>query len=433
MNIIKGFALNRNFVNNAPGVVADIGELSTIGFTFAKEPRVYSSQTYPTISLVHFPTAGSGVGTAGAIPDDQKNHILKVTQKIYDRSSASTGPIAPGAFIEYLQNQMGAEVADITTGGMITSGNRSIIEWVQWRNPAVTDPNVNKVWFSNASFVGQFDEGEITVIIPFLPPDLFFGQPAEVKDLLKKLTYAEEMERIQEARGSTAETVIWGNTYNYVNPVNQADKTPAKFTALLYGMAMNNIDLIKQAIVDYLLANSAYTRDQWKNILPDLFLRSEFMAFPKWDRMAIENVAGSVNGIYSPFINMTDDMSLLVTEATGYTEAHVRAKAQSFVFPYMSVGLTVIGHEENRDGKSQLTDWFPDYFVVNNTSPDFNRMSLVTQQWALVFAEMLQIARDLTSSSTVPVGYSRVVRGNRLFLSRNYNAMQYLVAAPGSV
>lgn len=433
MNIIKGFALNRNFVNNAPGVVADIGELSTMGFTFAKEPRVYSSQTYPTISLVHFPTKGSDVGTTGAIPDDQKTHILKVMQKIYDRSAVNTGVIPPGAFIQYLQTQMPGETADITTGGTVVSGNRSIIEWIQWRNPAVAVPNVNKVWFSNASFLGQFDEGEIVVIIPIEPPNLFFGQPAEVKDLLKKLTYAEEVERIQDARQNTSETILWGNTYNYVNPVNQQDKTPAKFTALLYGQAVNNIDLIKEAIVKYLLENSDYTREQWKNILPELFLRSEFMAFPKWDRMAVENVAGSVNGVYSPFINLTADTNLLVAEATGYPEAHVRANGQSFVFPYMSVALTMIGHDENRDGKVKITDWFPDYFVVNNTNPDFNRMSLVTQQWALMFAEMLQIARDLTTSSTVPQGFTRVVRGNRLFLTRNYNAMQYLVAAPGTV
>lgn len=435
MNTIKGFALNRNFVNNAPGVVADIGELSTMGFTFAKEPRVYSSQTYPTISLVHFPTIGSDVGTAGAIPDDQRNHILKVSQKIYDRSAASTGNIPPGAFVEYLNNQMPGEVADVTTGGSVISGMRSIVEWVQWRNPAVAAPNLNKVWFVNSSFVGQFDEGEITVIIPITPPNLFFGQPAEVKDLLKKLTYAEEVERIQTARANTSETTLWGNTYDYVNPVNILDRTPAKFTALLYGVAVNNIDIIKETIVQYLLANSDFTRDQWKNILPDLFRRSEFVAFPKWDRMAVENIAGTVNGIFSPIMNMSEDLNALVadTAVMEYTETHVRANGQAFDFPYMSVAITMIGHIENRDDKVKITDWFPDYFFVNNTNPDFNRMSLVTQQWFLMFAEMIQIARDLTTSSSVPLGYSRVKRGNHLFLSRNYNAMQYLVAAPGTV
>lgn len=432
MDIIKGFALNRNFINNTPGVVADIGELSTKGFTFVKEPRVYSSQTYPTISLVHFPSPGSGVGTSAAIPDGQKDHILKVINKVYEKSASATIVFAPGAFIEYLLAQMGSEIADITVGGVVTSGNRSIIEWIQWRNPAGTAGNVNKVWFSDKAFVGQFDEYEITVIPPFLPPNQFFGQPAEVKYLLGNLSYSQEMEKIQVARGKSSETKLWGNTYDYVNPVNRNDKTPAKFTCLIYGAAGDNIDLIKEAIVQYLLTNSTYTRDQWKNILPDLFMRTEFMIFPQWERMAVAHVVGSNNGVYSPVVDLTAIMNKLVTEAVEYDEAHIRTNGQAFTFPYMSVAATAIGHIENRDSKLKLTDWYPDYFFASNTNADFNRMSLATQEWVLMLMEMLQIARDLTTSSTIPQGFSRVKRGTRLFLAKSHKSVQYLVAAPGT-
>lgn len=433
MNIIKGFALNRLFVNNAPGVVADIGELSGVGFTFSKEPRVYSSQTFPTISLVHFPTKNSEVGTTSAIPTDQVEHILKVVNTVYTKSASSTSVIAPGEFLEDLINKLGAQIADITVGGSVVSGNRSIIEWVQWRNTAVTAANTNKVWFVNSSFEGQFDEYEITVIPPFEPVDQFFGQPADVKALLKKLSYAEEIERIQAARGLSSETVLWGNTYDYVNPVNQTDRSPAKFSALIYGKAGDNIDLIKQAIVDYLLANSTHTRDQWKQILPDLFLRTEFYVFPGWDKMAIEHVMGGINGVFSPVANPTDVLTQMVADSFEYTEAHVRANAQTTAFPYMSVSIGLIGNVENRQGKVKFTDWFPDYFFTNNTSADFNRMSAATQAWVLMMAAMLAIARDMTTASTIPNGYSRVIRGNRMFLAKSQNNVQYLVAAPGSV
>lgn len=433
MKIIKGFALNRLLVDNAPGVVADIGELSGTGYTFCKEPRVYSSQTFPTISLVHFPTKASDVGTTAPIPDPYKDHILKVLQTIFAKSLSSTSVIAPGEFLEDLQSKMGTEVANVTMGGSVVSGNRSIIEWVQWRYVADTDPNVNKVWFSNASFEGQFDEYEITVIPPFTPVNQFFGQPADVKRLLTTLPYSEEIERIQEARGLSQETVLWGNTYNYVNPVNQNDKTPAKFSCLIYGAAGNNIDLIKQAIVDYLLLNSDYTRDQWKNILPDLFMRTEFLVFPQWDNKAIENVVGGTNGVYSPVVSPTDMLTKMIADSFEYTEAHVRANGQVTAFPYMSVAMGIVGNVENRDAKLKITDWFPDFFFTNNTSADFNRMSLATQAWVLLIAAMLAIARDMTSSSTVPNGYSRVVRGNKMFLAKSQNNVQYLVAAPGTV
>lgn len=429
MNTIKGFALNRNFVNNAPGVVADIGELSQLGYTFAKEPRVYSSQTYPTLSLVHMPTNGSGVGYSAAIPDDQVAHILAVINNIYTKSLSNTNPIAPGEFVTYLQNQMGAAVANITVGGQVISGNRSIVEWIQWNNPAVDNTNINKVWFVNSSFEGQFDEYDFTVIPPFTPVSQFFGQPADVKALLASRNYNQQTQAIEDARAGTNESFVWGNEYNYVNPVNANDKTPAKFAVLGYGEAANNIDLIKQAIVDYLLDNSTQTRDQWKAILPDLFLRTEVMLFPQWGSMAIENVVGGNNGIYSPIQLLSTVLAQIAADATGYDATFVQNNAQIFTFPYMSISIGSVGNAENRDGKTKLSDWFPDYFFTPNTSADFNRMSLDTQGWFQMMMAMLPIARDMTSGSTVPNGYTRVIRGTKMYLAKSYDDVQFLVQA----
>lgn len=430
MNIIKGFAINRSFVNNTPGVVADIGELSARGFTFAKEPRVYSSQTYPTISFAHFPSKGSDVGYTAQIPDDQRDHLLRVANTIYTKTLSTTAIIAPGEFVEYLQAQMGSAVADIKVGGSVQAGNRSIIEWIQWRNTAVTASNLNKLWFANNSFLGQFDEYDITVVAPFEPVTQFFGNPTDVKALLTSATYEQQVASIDAARGKASETYVWGKEYNYVNPVNTNDKTPAKFSCLIYGEAGNNIDLIKQAIVDYLLTNSTQTRDQWKQILPELFLRTEFLLFPQWSRMAIEHVVGGNNGVYSPIVDLTALLTRMRADSYQYTAAHVNANAQAFTFPYMSVAVGSVGHIENRDSKFKLTDWFPDYFYANNMQGDFNRMSKTTQNWVLMISEMMAIARDLTTASTVPAGFARVVRGTKLFLSKSYMDVQYLVASP---
>ena len=96
----------------------------------------------------------------------------------------------------------------------------------------------------------------------------------------------------------------------------------------------------------------------------------------------------------------------------------------------MSISLSMIGHPENRDGKKQITDWFPDYFFTGINTADFSRMSVTTREWVLMMHQLIIYARTLTSTSTVPQGYTRVVRGNRLFLSKSHKAMQYLVMAP---
>lgn len=429
MNVIKGFAVYRSFVNNAPGVVADIGELAPLGYTFAKEPRVYSSLTYPTLSLVHFPSKGSGVGFDAAIPDDQRDHILQVANLIYQKSLSNTSVIAPGEFAQYIIDQMGAAVANVTVGGQVVSGNRSIVEWIQWNNTAVDNTNINKLWFVNSSFLGQFDEYDFTVIPPFTPVTQFFGQPADVKTLLASRNYNQQTQAVDDARAGTSETFLWGNEYNYVNPVNANDKTPAKFAVLGYGEAANNIDLIKQAIVDYLLGNSTQTRDQWKAILPDLFLRTEVMLFPQWGTMAIENVAGGNNGIYSPIQLLQTVLTQVQNDATGYDPTYVQGNAQIWTFPYMSISIASIGSSENRDGKTKLSDWFPDYFFTPNTSADFNRMSLDTQGWFNMLMAMLPIARDMTSGSTIPNGYTRVVRGTKMYLAKSYDDVQFLIQA----
>lgn len=375
------------------------------------------------------PSKGSGVGYTAAIPDDQVAHILQVINTIYTKSLSNTAVIAPGEFAQYLMDQMGTAVANVTVGGQVVSGTRSIIEWVEWNNPAVDNTNINKVWFVNSSFMGQFDEYDFTVIPPFTPVSQFFGQPADVKTLLASRNYNQQTQAIDDARAGTSETFLWGNEYNYVNPVNANDKTPSKFAVLGYGEAANNIDLIKQAITDYLINNSTQTRDQWKAILPDLFLRTEVMLFPQWGSMAIENVVGGNNGIYSPIQLLQTVLTQVQNDATGYDPTFVQGNAQIWTFPYMSISIASVGNAENRDGKTKVSDWFPDYFFTPNTSADFNRMSLDTQGWFNMLMAMLPIARDMTSGSTIPNGYTRVVRGTKMYLAKSYDDVQFLIQA----
>lgn len=433
MNVIKGFAQNRTFVNNTPGVVAGIGELSPRGYTFAKEPRPYFSPTFPTISLIHMPSKGSGVGFDAQIPDDQRDHILTVINTIYQKSLSNTTVFPPGDFLQYLLQQMGSAVANVSVGGSVVYANRSIVEWVQWNNPAVDNTNINKVWFSDPAFVGQFDEYDTTVIPPFTPVSLFFGQPADVKTLIASRNFNQQIQAIDDARAGSSETFEWGNEYNYVNPVNANDKTPAKFVVLGYGEAANNLDIQKQSIVDYLLAQDpSHNRDQWKQILPDLFLRSEFMLFPQWDRIAIPNVVGGPNATNSPILDAIPVISKMQQDLPDYDPTYISNNAQTFTFPFQSVGVTSIGNTENRGGQNKLSILFPDYFFTNSTSADFNRMTPYTQNWVLMIAAMMLIARDMTTGSTIPLGYSRVTRGSRLYLVKSYDNIQYFVAAPAN-
>lgn len=428
MNIIKGFALKRALVNNNPNEVAPVGELSSIGYTFSKEPRGYSNTVDPTISFIHFPSVDSDVGYEAPIPDAQRDQILRVIGVIYDKMLGSgTVVINPQDFANEVINQLGAAVTDVRVGLQVRSGSYYCIEWISWRNAQVALANTNRVWFSDAAFRGQHDEHEYTVVLPITPADNFFGHPDDVKAALTGLTYSEETERIQAARGESPETHLWGRTYNYVNPTNQNDKTPAKFTVLIYGASGINEDLIKEAIVQELLKDSTHTRDEWKNILPDLFRRTEFLIFPQWAPEAIENLTGTP-GFYSPIVGLTEAMDKLVADSFEYEESHVRAHGQCFAFPFQSISLQCIGNVENRDDKYSVRDWFPDYFFTGITSFDFARMSEKTRDWVRHIHQLVTLAQTLTSSTVIPTGYSRATRGNKQFVARSFQDINWLVA-----
>lgn len=429
MKIIKGFALNRAFIDNNRDMVAGIGELDGVGFTYAKEPRVYSDSGYPTVSVVHFPSALSDVGVDTALPDTDKSQILKVAQAVYNRTMATTGVIPPGDFTQAVIGELGADVQNVTVGASVVFGNRSCVEWVSWEDArAPYAENQMRLWFSNDAFKGQFDEYAIEVVLPFDDPDRFFGDPIDVRTLLTSQTYTEEIERIQAARGKYQETVLWGRTFNYVPPsVSGMPNVPAKFSVLIYGAAGNNIDIIKEAIAAKLLDGSAYTRDQWKQILPEIFMRTEFLVFPAWDRIAIENLF-EAQGVYSPISDAGENIQAIIDSGIDYTQDHVVHNLQTTAFPFQSILLRIIGNEENRDGKVKITDWFPDYFFTSITSYDFSRMGTNTQNWVKFINAMLILAQDGTPQSSIPLGYTRAVRGNFTFLAKSYQDVNYLVA-----
>lgn len=182
-----------------------------------------------------------------------------------------------------------------------------------------------------------------------------------------------------------------------------------------------------------MLANSNFTATEWKAILPDLFASTEFLLFPQYQNVAIENVVGGNNAIYSPVGDMAAMIEQVVADSFQYDPTYVRGNAQHSAFPYMSVGVASIGHQDNRDGKNKLQQWFPDYFFTNTGSVDFKRMTANTQSWVMMIVDMLRIARDLTTGSTVPIGYSRSIRGNRLYLVKSFNNVQFMVASPVSM
>ena len=183
--------------------------------------------------------------------------------------------------------------------------------------------------------------------------------------------------------------------------------------------------------LQWVLENSAYPEDEWEKFIPDLFKVTEFLITPLWDEYSIPNETLTA-GLNSPIIDYNIILEKARATATQYPDVHVDQYTQVSVANYKSLGFIVVGGTENRDGIYTFKAQFPDYIVIPTSSNEFGRMSPITQEWVMKFSEMLKIAETMDTFSDVPLGYTRVIRDNVMYVAMMHDQVQYLVVSQKS-
>lgn len=429
---LKGFMNVGTFADNTLGnKIPPIGEISSYSLTFSREVGQYSRTEHPDLLLLSFLSATEEDGKL-VVPSDIVTQVLKISQWLYDRTVAGQSSNDRDEILTDILAAFQTEAMDFDMGQIVEdeAGRYALPEWVVWASRTYNDGEDNriKIWFSDSSFRNQYDEFEILVLPPFTPVDDFFKTGAQVEARLKERNRQDTTDAIQTLKGGIPETIIRTEVYDYIDPADKNHTVDAEFNILIYGAAGNNIDSIKDALADYLLDNSAHTREDWVKILPDLFKRTEFIFAPRWDLIAVpaSNLTGY--GIYSPVAKLTETLEHLKTFAqTGYTAFHVETNGAVMGHPYKSLAIGVIGGPENRNDSFALTDIYPDLISVATTSTDFGRMSQPTMAFCYRLAEMLVVAEEMTKYSDVPQGMTRLFRGDYMYLVSSLDNVQFLV------
>jgi hypothetical protein len=216
--------------------------------------------------------------------------------------------------------------------------------------------------------------------------------------------------------------------YDWHDPLQTSHLVATQWTVLIYGVAGNNIDSIKDALVAYILANTSHTQAEWTQIFPDIFKRTEVTLVPNWGNYAIPNRVVDT-GIYSPFANLTAENAQLTAYASSYPAAHINAHGHVFGHPYKSLAIGAIGSDQNRDNLYELVQIFPDFIAVSSQSTDFARMSQNTQGWAELLEQLLITAETMGPFTSLPAGMTRLTRNGMLYAVASYGNIHYLVAA----
>jgi len=429
MFTVKGFAVNSQFTVNTPGTNNLFGELSTQSLTYSKEKGFYTNITLDNLALVAFKTVEDNV--VKALPSTLSDHILTVCNYVYNYMATNINQtVDPTALAQALSAEYAAVASNFVLGTIESDGTYSVPDWVSWKQTA-NNANI-RIWFVDNAFLTQYDEYELVFVPPITPLDNFFNGGAAVQTLLEAVSTSDVVAKLQAAIGNKPETFFELQTFDYYDPNDDTRIVPSYWGIVGYGVAGNNIDVLKEALINYILANSTHSREEWAAILPDLFKRTEFVIVPLWSNYAIEPRT-TTPGIYSPISKTSFGAAFLKTVLPSYPAHQIDTYSMIMGFPFKSITVLSVGNEENRNSKYMLTDYFPDFINVSSTSQDFNRMVEDTKNWSLMIHQLMVYAETATPDTALPLTVSKVTRDNVFYLSQLYDNIQYLVASKYSV
>jgi len=431
MYTLKGFIELPGWEDNASNALARFGELAPIRRTFAKDKGIYSDDTYPGVRLLAFMSEdATGVVTA---PVDVISVVLNLAHWLRGHAVAGTLSDTETDLAAAIIGAFGTQVANVDVGTIVeeaVTGYRLPIR-LRFNVTGGTDTQDVSLWFTDAEFATTYPEYSIAVIPPVADLDAFYNQlSAAVQTQYVPRTVTETLALVQANRGLYPETLSAGLEFNayFVN----APGTPfisTVWTYMNWGVAGDNIDVIRTALQNYILDNSTHTRAEWTPILPDLFLSTEFVIVPGWNVYAIPNQE-LVSGLYSPQLSYVQINRLLGNGLPAEylaNEAQLQLTVVVTASMYKSLGLVTAGGPENRAGMERLNQVMTDYIVVPTTNSEFNRMSSITREWVVLLNKALLQAEVADDSYELTPGFSRVIRDDRVYISFFYDSVLYLV------
>lgn len=425
--IAKGFVTVNAYVNNTPGQVSLLGELSTFSRTYSKEKGEYQYDDTPGYKLTTFKVADSITNVAQELPAALAREAIQLVSAAISYATSHIRPYDSLDFKNTLLVTFFQRIGNLELGNFLDNGALALPEWISWT--ALDNNNAFvKVWLADGAFQDQYDDYEIVVIPPVEIVDHLFGDYNTSLIEVNSRSMSALSDKIAVAKGDNPETYLRLMDYDFYNKLNLNQKNKTTWTTLIYGKSGDNIDSIKDAIVEYILANSSHIRTDWEIILPDIFKRTEFVLLPRWDKISIPNL-GNLANLYSSMLNPAECVAFAKSAISFYPTVFIDTNTTVFPYDYKALSIVSVNGNTNVAGSETLYGLFPDYIPVPSTSADFNRMQLKTRDWMIFIERLLMIAETATTYSSVPLYAHKQNRSGVIYISGLFDNVNYLVAA----
>lgn len=428
MYTLKGFAIIPSYVSNEYGVVSQYGELSNKSLTYSLEQEVHRSNTNAGTRLMVFSSKGDSgeqVQVEPAVAED----ILAITQWIYTASNSGSLGTDSATVVSNLLTDF-TSIDSVEVGPIGDDGTRNMPSYISFQFTGLNEENYIKVWFEDEAFQSQYDEYVIKSIGPIATFDDFHTlQAIDLEPLLNEQTKSSLIDDLVELSGDNPPTRMRGETFTWIDPIDGTELQTVWGVAI-YGQAGNNIDNIRRALIEYVLADSSYTSEEWIEVIPDLFRSNEYIIVPRWDVLAIPTES-AVAGVYSPSVHVKDISVRYAAFYPDYEASHLLDNGYITSSAFNNVPLFVVGGPENKEESYDFLAKFPDYTAISPSSDDFLRMSSDTQSFIKKLLELIIAAETATDFSQLPTGVNatinRITRGDNIYISASHDGVEYMV------
>lgn len=426
---IKGFARLFNFTNNQIGEDCTFGEVNDYMMTFSKNIGQYSSSNYPNVELLTY-SALNDTNQESLLNDTTKEYLLKVINIISQGVLAKTIGNNVQSVKTLLLTALGNEFQLLSIGKIINYGDYYCPTYIDFKYLG-DDLTTTMLWFGQDAFIQQYEDYEHIVVSGIEELDKLFGEPDVVKKALDEITPLLMNEKERDAIGTRPETSTVSHQY-MVYSLNKEKIGNTYFSIVIYGQYGINTDLERETLIDYILKHSSHTREEWEIVLPDLFVKTEFRLFPTWDKTGLPN--NGVNGaMYRSSTKIKDAKEILSKYCSDFSESHLSKYGCINAARYKSIMLVSVGHPDNRHKIYSLDEQWPYYGNIRTTSEDYGRYDEDTKKFLDALLTMFKIAENIDEIVTFPRNFTKIKRGDLVYVSHTLNNIQYIMLSKKSM
>lgn len=438
MEFLKGFCTFNDLILNGQKEVSTIGELSPYGKTFTRNIQQFSADpaTFSDLAL-HVLSYRNGNNTI--ISNAVKNEIVAELYPILDwiNTNSRNGTITTDyvQFNTLINSVFGTSSLSIEATAMyddtLAVGAVVVPRFIEVVN---TDPTLDytlKVWFVDRFFQTEYDEYELVVIPPLTPIDQLTQDYNTVKPLLDAKTIQDYNTAIFQSQDGLPCSIIKSTSLTWHQLDDNSITIPNTiWTTLIYGPRGDNIEIINDNLIDYILNNSSHNQDDWQIIYPDLFIKDEYTIVPIWDNIAIgEHLV--LSEIFSPQVRVSTTPAKLLKYFPNYDDTHVLENMVYTPTLWQSLLYASSGGVRNEVKPTVLSELYPDIILAQSGSADYDRMSEKTRTYISNVTNMIIVANEYVNdgSYTLPSEMGTILRAGLTYISMSFDDATYLVLA----